>query len=112
MTTQVEIHVQCAKIRECFGQGMSPKQIIEKLGMPKSTFYERLEDIRNEDYQYFLQQDEGLRASLLRNTIERISELEDRANRIMEDPNSNTKDRLAALQAVRQFILNRVSLIL
>ena len=99
MATHQEMKMQCMKIRECFGHRMTPKQIIKKLGLPKSIFYERLEDIREEDYQYFLQQDEDLRASLLRDIIERISELEDKADSIVEDPKSEPKERLAALQA-------------
>ncbi len=102
MTTQDKITKDCGQIRYYLGEGLTIKETIQKSGLPLSTFYRRLKQIRNFDQQTYLQQNTSYKSFYLRQGLEKIMQHEDTAMSIANNPGIKEKDRIKALQAARQ----------
>jgi hypothetical protein len=112
MTTHKQKTEQSQKIREAYARGLTTKQVIEVVRLPKSTFYERLEEIREQDYEDFVNHDKYFRASILYSTLERMADIEDIALSMARNEEVAAKDRLLALDRIRQARLDMVGLII
>jgi hypothetical protein len=102
VTTQDKITKDRGQIRQGLGEGLTIKQAIEKTGLPVSTFYRRLKQIRDLDQQTYSQQNWNYKSFYLRQGLEKLMQHEDAAISIANNPDIKVKDRIKAVQTARQ----------
>jgi hypothetical protein len=112
ITDRLHIENEKKKIRELIAKGYSNQDIRNTLGLPQSTYERRLSDIRMGDLKAIADADEGVKASIVVNALDKLHILYSKMEEVINDPEYENKDKIKAVGIARELIIDSCKLFL